>query len=59
MWPDNRYVASDDGDVNTRDNFSIARHATRLRCRHLDGIADDAKFVFATDEALSRASRLL
>jgi hypothetical protein len=23
MWPDNRYVASGEGDVNTIDNFAI------------------------------------
>jgi hypothetical protein len=29
MWPDARYVASDDGNVNTGDNFPIARRAKR------------------------------
>ena len=27
MWPDNRYVASDGGKLNTADNFPIARGA--------------------------------
>jgi hypothetical protein len=25
-WPDTRYVASDDGNVNTRDSFPVTRH---------------------------------
>jgi hypothetical protein len=41
-------VASDDGDVNTRDNFSTLATLLVYVAEHLHGIADDAKFVFAT-----------
>jgi len=30
MWPDTRYVASDDGNVNTGDDFTITRCAGAL-----------------------------
>jgi hypothetical protein len=51
MWPDNRYLASDEGYVNTSDNFAIVIVECALRSVVIDQrIADDAKLVFASHQ---------
>jgi hypothetical protein len=49
MWPDSRYVASDESYVNTSNNFAIVIAGCALRSVVIDHmIADSAKLVFAS-----------
>jgi hypothetical protein len=51
-WPDSRYLASDEGDVNTGKDFAIVIAGCALRSVVIDPrIADDAKLCFGCSPA--------
>ena len=58
MWPDNRYVASEGGSVNTREKFSSTRYTARVRCDTAIGPLT-TRSLFSPGELASRTSRLL